>query len=79
MKLCQKISFPSKQAAKTEAKRINVCNKHYRCAQGAKNNKKIRAYECPICLKWHLTTLKPEKHMKKLNRKRLSKIAELIK
>ena len=78
MGLCQKISFPSKQAAKTDVKRINAGNKHFRFNNNKKNNMKIRVYECPICLKWHLTTLKPEKHMKKINRKRLNKIATLV-
>jgi hypothetical protein len=78
MGLCQKISFPTKQAAKKEAQRIGADNKHFRYNNNKKNNMKIRVYECPICLEWHHTTLKPEKHMKKINRERLNKITELI-
>jgi hypothetical protein len=69
---CKKVGFSSKQEAKKEAKLIDINNKHLKRKKNKKKNMKIRVYECPICLRWHLTVLKPEKFRKKSNKNRLN-------
>lgn len=49
--LCAKITYPNKVEAKFELKNIRECKQ--------KHKKPIRAYECPICSGWHLTS-KPD-------------------
>ena len=56
---CNKISYPTKAAAITDAKLIRASTNHFRNQSGhRKSNMKLRAYDCPLCESWHLTVLK---------------------
>lgn len=53
----QKIPFETRSDALEYARHIRVQRKfRSKILSGGKNNKKIRAYMCPMCGKWHLST-----------------------
>lgn len=54
--ICNKIPYPSKKEALKDAKRIKADTRHFRNKSLKKDNKKFRAYCCPRCQLWHLTS-----------------------
>ena len=58
MNNCQKVPYDSKQEAREDAREIKNGHRHFsRTANRArKGGRKLRAYECNRCGKWHLTT-----------------------
>lgn len=60
---CHKIPYESRAAAMEDARLMKHAKKWRSkwAASGAKNGRKLRAYNCPFCGLWHLTTQKPRK------------------
>ena len=52
--MCNKVSYDSKIEASTEAKAITKSNRWW----GNNDGPKLRAYLCPTCENWHLTSMK---------------------
>ena len=56
---CNKTSYSSKRAATEDARIIKSRQRHFSGqAKSKKSNMKLRAYLCPKCGKWHLTSMK---------------------
>jgi hypothetical protein len=54
---CNKISYSTKADALADARLMRARNRHFsKQSDSHKTGKKHRAYECPLCDKWHLTT-----------------------
>lgn len=58
--ICEKKTFPTKRDAQQSLKKIR--------SVGIKGEKPMRAYECPDCSGWHLTSM-PYETFKELNPK----------
>ena len=59
---CTKVSFSNKAEALEEIKhQHNQGIRFSKRKNSSKSNKKYRAYECPRCGKWHLTTKKQKR------------------
>ena len=61
---CQKIPYPDREAALADIEHIKI-NMRYRSKKHAasqKSNRKMRAYHCLFCCKWHLTTAQKRKY-----------------
>lgn len=63
---CSKISYPSRADALQGAEDIRRTKLHFakRCAR-LDSYKKFKAYQCPRCGQWHLTTQKQYKRKKR--------------
>lgn len=62
--MCNKISYETKAQAQEQAKLIRHEIKHFRWSKkNKKTNKKgnMKAYLCPNCDKWHLTSISKTK------------------
>ena len=62
MRVCQKMCFHSREAARGEVKRINATRIYRSKKSGssrdsAKSNGKTNVYYCSRCDAWHLTTI----------------------
>lgn len=55
--MCNKVSYVSKTEALKDAVFIKVNNRRYRSKKTVDKSSKLRAYLCPICDNWHLTSL----------------------
>lgn len=56
---CNKIGYETNGAALTDAKHIKARTQHFSKQRGhKKSNMKLTPYPCPLCGKYHLTTLK---------------------
>lgn len=60
MRVCQKLRFPSRAAA----------NAHARYSHKHGSAGKMRAYFCPGCQVWHLTSLSKAEQRQKTRRRR---------
>ena len=58
--MCNKIGYPDKKAAMDDIRYITIQNRFLsKKASTHRKSGKYRAYRCPHCDKWHLTTQKP--------------------
>lgn len=67
---CQKVPYPDKSAAKAMIQEIRI-HRRYRSKgpTSPKSGRRSRAYECPRCGEWHITTVPRRKNRAK-NEKR---------
>ena len=62
---CNKISFISKDEAKSSIRQIEFDKlKYSKKNRSAKAGRKMRVYECKRCGQWHITTTKQKKYFK---------------
>lgn len=56
--MCNKVSYVSKTDALKDAIYIRVNNRRYKNKRATPDkSSKLRAYLCPMCESWHLTSL----------------------
>lgn len=60
--LCMKVAYQTKQEASKDILQIKFDRRKFSKHQAsAKDGRKSRAYECPRCGLWHITTIKHRK------------------
>lgn len=61
---CNKVPFETKTAAKQEASRVSLTQRHFSRAKATrakgKSGRKWHVYECSECGQWHLTSMAPK-------------------
>ncbi len=62
---CNKITFEDSKSALKEAKQQIADNKHSKNRDRRKSNLKLVPYICPRCSKYHLTSQKMNKHLRR--------------
>jgi hypothetical protein len=66
---CNKIAYSTKADALADARLMRARNRHFsKQSDSHKTGKKHRAYECPLCGLWHLTT-RDQKYFARKKRK----------
>lgn len=65
--MCNKISYETKTDALADSKLILNGARYFK-GKEKKPAKKLKAYLCPECDKWHLTTNRKNKEYKRFNK-----------
>lgn len=64
--ICSKVSYDTKKEAQEAA--VWILHQANYLGEGKKDAKKLRAYQCTRCFKWHLTIRKSVNYLRKRRR-----------